>query len=108
MRIGEFRSVFSVDLLGCSFALCGRARDRLLLALCVRSMVGTDELSEVVGIGIDVVRKVLNELRHEGLVSHAFNSRGSRWWVTEKGRDEVAGRIKEARELLEAFSRRID
>ena len=108
MRIGAFREVFDIDSLGCAFALCGRARERLLVALCVRSMVSSSELSAVVGFGFEVVKNLLCELRREGLVGHCRNSRGHVWWVTEKGRDEVAERIREARELLGAFSRCID
>lgn len=108
MRIEKFREVFDIDSLGVGFALCGRARERLLLALCVRSMVRSSELSAVVGFGFEVVKNLLCELRREGLVGHCRNSRGHVWWVTEKGRDEVADRIKEARELLAAYSRRLD
>ena len=107
MRSEAFLSKYSVSEGGAAFAYA-QARDRALIAVCFRSMVRSAVIGEALGISNEHVRQLLTSLKKDGLVKWCQNSRGKVWFATAKGRIEVASKIEDARELLGAFSRRLD
>ena len=107
MRSAAFLDQYRIeDAIAC-FAYA-RARERVLLAVCFRPMSQSPALAELLGITQNHLNQLLWELGKGGLVRHCRNSRGVCWYATAKGRIEVASKIEDARELLGAFSRRLD
>ena len=104
MRKTTFLGLNGLDQLPVAFS-CACMRTRVLLALCMRSMVTLSQLCEACGICRKSCRQWLAEWQSLGYVGSIEQGREKVlvFWIRGKGREYVAGLIDSGVSRLSAY-----